>query len=146
MGTQGLVTVMQGGKVVAKLTAGDNGFNARDLAIGLVKHLRAADPDLLLFLMEHHEFGCEACRVVAYRAYDGSVMIRANYDASHTFQDAHVGYDPWVTTFDKIAFNPRWERGTADYCVVADLDAKTVRRAEYVKGRVKWLGEADVVS
>jgi hypothetical protein len=144
MGTQGLVTVQKNGKIVAKLTVGCNGGNAHALAVEIAKRLREADPDLLRFLMEHAQFGCDRCRVIAYRDQTNVIRINTIEDGEWVSPescspDENEGFRLWHEEFDHAAFNPRWERGSADHCVVVDLDRHTVTKGSYSNGKTEFM-------
>ena len=134
MSTQGLVTLMRGGKVIAKMTAGCNAQKARELADDLAS---ATDesflPETLLSVMREHEFGCDGCRIVAVSSGKKTMVLDGN-DGRFEVDSEDSGYGLWAKTFDIPEFNPRWERGTADHCFLVDLDKNTIKKTSY-KGK-----------
>lgn len=107
MATQGLVTVMHDGKVIYKIVAGCNGYNASKLA----QSIRESWPLLLpeIFNMASRlGFGSSRCRVVISRdavKYIGTEPLGVLYRA----------------TFDLPEFNPRWEHGTVDHYELVEV-------------------------
>lgn len=107
MATQGLVTVLSDGRVVMKVVAGCNGYNAEKLA----ERLRNSWPvniDQAYKTAEEVGFGAPDCRVVLTEdreRYDGKDDLDPRYRA----------------TFPRPEFNPRWEHGTADHVIVINV-------------------------
>lgn len=107
MATQGLVTVRKGGRVLVKVVAGCEGYNARKLAA----RLRARWPMTLASVQKaasEVHFGCEDCLVVMGRS---SVRFAGDDDLGPRYRE----------TFDKPRLNPRWKHGTAAHTVVINL-------------------------
>jgi hypothetical protein len=110
MGTQGLVTVKSGEKVLMKVVAGCDGFNAERFASRLkrVWPIKAED---VYNMASVYSFGEKSCLVVItdfeiyHRKPKGSERISPLY--RKTFQDP--------------LFNPRWKHGTADHVVVINI-------------------------
>ena len=133
MATQGLVTVIKGGKVVAKVVVGCNGFNAVILAQAIVQHGKF-DHLFLSKSAEANGFGCPDCRIIAgvlpdkpehVSVYGG--VYAGVYGGDNDPQTALVRQ-----TFHLRNFNPRWSRGTCDRVWIADLDkGKDYRIASY---------------
>ena len=135
MGTQGLVTVASRGKVVAKITAGDNGQKAKEVAEAIALHLNCADPTLLMTIAKQRGFGCEKCRTVATRA-GGEVWllqeVSINEHVVFTVNSEDEEYGLWAKTFDIPLFNPRWRHGTADHCYLVNMDDRQVAKKRYL--------------
>ena len=104
MGTQGIVSIVdQHNQTVMKFVAGDNGMKAPVLAAWLRENYqeRHTYSDLYAKAIELG-FGCEDCLV----------LIGQCAMFSHIPGDSPPSYRE---TFDKPEWNPRWERGSADY-------------------------------
>lgn len=106
MGTQGLVSVIdQKGRTLLKVVAGCNGDKAGQLG----EVLRRMEGRMTLHRVLQEAmivgFGCRRCRV----AMDGEEIL--------TDADDEPG-KLYRMKFNDPEFNPRWEHGTADYCVV----------------------------
>jgi hypothetical protein len=171
MGTQGIVSVIVGGKMEAKVIAGCNGQNAAKLA-DLIRNYTVEDelvtglkilgyPKLaarveldpehapkkvmpsyfrLRPLARQAGFGCDDCLIVQAMhrgriAEDGtplpprlslfgiSDLGAEGEELEHRTGEDHLSklYDRFKRTFDDPRFNPRWERGTAEYVEVVEI-------------------------
>ena len=107
MATQGLLSVVNGGKVVAKVVAGCNGHNVPKLA-AVLRANPVTKPQELRDAAHAADVGCEACLVVL--SADGALHCCSD-DPSELYR----------STFDQPRFNPRWEHGTADCVEVVEL-------------------------
>lgn len=108
--TQGLVSVVENGKVVFKIVAGCNGYNAPALAKRLSENQPFNIQKCLSYSREE-DFGCEDCLVVMS---DKEIISRAG----------EIG-PLYRETFCNPTFNPRWTHGTAGYtCVVSPEGCK----------------------
>lgn len=140
MGTQGLVTVMMGGEVAAKITVGSDGFNAMKVGMDIVKSLRDVDLTLLEAIADNRGFGNKADRVIAVRQgafgtqrNTGDVHVRWDEGDDIVVPLGHPALGLVVKHFDEPTFNSRWRHGTADHCVIVDLDAGTLVEATHQK-------------
>lgn len=119
MSTQGLVTVVSGGRVVLKLVAGCNGSRAKEVAIELAKGtLPPISLQNVYQMCIEKSFGCERCLVVY------------NNDTSICEDELPERYRE---TFHIPGFNPRWAKGTAEYNVLVDTDLKRVYQEQREK-------------
>ena len=107
MSTQGLVSVMGSGKVVAKIVAGCGGYNAPALAELLSGESDCNARDLAQ-LAAFVGFGCSECRVAMVSGEDGRVLALGPQGAGELNR-------LYVNTFSDPRFNPRWARGTVPY-------------------------------
>ncbi|MFP4345636.1 MAG: hypothetical protein ACLFU8_13155 [Anaerolineales bacterium] len=110
MGTQGVVAIMQDGDVVVKAVAGCNGDRAPTLATRIIRAHDAGMPVTAATVAElAHEagFGCSDCLVVL----DELTTVAVEPPRS-----------AYRETFDDARWNPRWERGTADWVSTVALD------------------------
>src|SRR5580692_4971476 len=63
MATQGVVSILRGGRVIMKIVVGCNGYSAEKLAEALEK-LPAPTVDDAVRLSDDFDFGCHICRVI----------------------------------------------------------------------------------
>jgi len=115
MGTQGIVSLVRGGKVVYKVIAGCNGMNARAVAEAVLQ-LPWVSCGEIYEEAACARFGSEACLVVQ------------SADEEFHFTGGELG-PRYREKFSDPAFNPRWERGTAAHVLIVDLDKKTITDA-----------------
>lgn len=107
MATQGLVTVQKSGRVIMKVVAGCNGYQAQRLA----RRMRRAWPlsvDEVHDMALRAQFGEPGCLVVITRnaaRFEGGDRLNRRYRA----------------TFTKPRFNPRWRHGTADHIAIVNV-------------------------
>lgn len=106
--TQGLVTVQSGGKVVMKVVAGCDGYNARKLANKLRKSWPVSIDEAYKMALEI-DFGDPNCLVV---------ITESDIKSDEGNSEIHPRFRE---TFQKPRFNPRWENGTAEYTVVTNV-------------------------
>lgn len=107
MATQGIVTVRKGGRVIVKVIAGCDGYNARKLARRL-RRMTSFTAEEVYDTARAAGFGSNCCRVVMTphaTRFEGGGRLHPRY--RKTFTRAH--------------FNPRWKHGTADHVVVVDV-------------------------
>lgn len=111
MATQGLVSVVRGGKVVLKVITGCDGYNAKQLA-SEIKVSPSLDLDYVYSLALRMGFGGEASLVVM--------------DAERVFYPYDDNEVParYRETFDNPRFNPRWASGMIDDDCLAIVEVK----------------------
>lgn len=111
MGTQGIVSVVQGGKTLYKVIAGSNGDKAGMLAMllsgTLLEHLNL---QAVYQAAQNVGFGTQNCLVAMNHE-------RIVYHGCDEIDDSHPNYR---ITFDDPQFNPRWGKGTADYVEIVE--------------------------
>ena len=109
MATQGLVTIIKGGEVAFKIIVGCDGYSADDL-VQLIKDSGDTTIGGLVALSQEAGFGCDDCRVImdAHSSVCGAGVEDLDERYRRTFRDPQ--------------FNPRWERGTAEYVRVLELN------------------------
>ena len=115
--TQGLLSIVCGGRVVLKAVCGCDGGNVRELAKEIREKGIAPSVAQVRRLAEKHGFGCDECRVIL-TGFRGEVQI-------HT--KIKEWYDPddlYRSTFAKPKFNPRWKRGDGAITAVVRLGTK----------------------
>jgi len=120
MATQGIVTLMEYGEVMAKIVVGCDGCNAGRVADAII-HYAQWDADdepwrqnakLLYSLAEKAGFGCKDCRMVITLE-----TIYYQFAKGNPWHDTEVVLARARRTLTDATFNPRWEVGTADYVV-----------------------------
>lgn len=115
MGTQGLVTFRQDRQVLAKVTVAHDGamaFRFAEAVRNVQDDTIYTDPQALAGIAAQIKFGCDKCIVVATR--DGCFSPTNEMPSSDYVDRA-------ARTFDDEIFNPRWDRGTADYILVVQI-------------------------
>lgn len=128
MGTQGVVSVVKGGKVVVKAIAGCNGMQAGRLAVFIRDVIYQDRPPTVYQMARQVRFGCADCLVVM-----GPKSVETRTQLSEDESSSPL----YRRTFDDPQFNPRWERGTAEYVLVVDLDKRSI---EVVSGDAEVRG------
>ncbi len=108
MATQGLVTIKSGDKVLMKVVVGCDGCNANALAETL-KAMWPVTAERVYNEATESGFGCNDCLVVITET---EVVFKGD---DEELSPLYKG------TLQNPHFNPRWERGTADYTVIADV-------------------------
>lgn len=107
--TQGIVSVVVGGKVVMKFISGVNGHKARDLSLILEER-----KGVLPTLAEGYELAC--------RLGFGSRSCLVVMDKDGEKYEGEGGVDSlsplYREEFDNPNFNPRWPEGKADYVFI----------------------------
>ena len=110
MATQGLLSIVQGGQVMAKVIAGADGYNIPHLARAL-----RADPTT-----DAHEL---LRRANLFDMGGPSLIVQTSADTYLSEEAMDVDELPeWYRTkFDDPQFNPRWAHGTAEYTEIVEL-------------------------
>ncbi|MCK9615916.1 MAG: (2Fe-2S)-binding protein [Candidatus Omnitrophica bacterium] len=109
MATQGLVSVVDlKGNVLLKAVCGCNGFKAGELA-SLIKENKSKTVKEIFDLAKSVGFGCQDCLVVY-----GTCDEFFSSDGELPSEYSKFLQDPY--------FNPRWNRGTADYTEIVTLE------------------------
>ena len=108
MATQGLVTVLKGGRVVMKIITGSDGMHAPKLASKLRSFGRVPALDEAYRFALSLGFGSSASLVVMN---ERSTFFFGDDELSPLYRE----------TFDQPEFNPRWRQGTADHVEVVTL-------------------------
>ncbi|MDQ5893681.1 MAG: hypothetical protein QG640_693 [Patescibacteria group bacterium] len=107
--TQGLISIVQDGKVVMKIITGADGQCASKVAKAIKKLGHIPEPEEAYDLALRHGFGHESSLVVM--------------NGKETFHKTDTeGFEKgYRQTFDNPEFNPRWDHGTADYTQIVHL-------------------------
>ena len=132
MSTNGLVSVMRGGKVICKVIAGCNSHNASLMARWLLNHAGPkTSPGLIASAaLELCKFGCESDIVVQWKRADNerhfsygwneNLSVGSVVELKDKDEDSEI-YNS-IGAFADPLFNPRWERGTADTIRIVNVD------------------------
>lgn len=104
MATQGLISVVKNRKVVMKIVAGCDGYNAEKLAQE-IKESWPISAQKAYDLAVQHNFGCIDDLVVLLKS---KFIFEGDRDLSPLYRK----------TFNKPKFNPRWKCGIAAHTVV----------------------------
>ena len=124
MATQGMVTLMQGGKVRLKIVVGCDGYNAKLVADEIVR--RKSQMENVNWSI-HEPFMVEFAQNVSQRLGMGCSDCRVVVTEKRILHREHVEVNPlYRGTFTDPMFNPRWEKGDCYYRYVVDLDKMAV--------------------
>jgi hypothetical protein len=132
MATQGLVSVVWAGRVVAKVVSGSDGMKAKDVARSIVAQLRGGVPDVgfLDAIADAHGFGHQGINRIAV-AKESNVPSDDRLLGIGWLVDE--GEDELVDrirrTFHMRRFNPRWDKGSADHVWIANMDTGNAYRS-----------------
>lgn len=107
MATQGIVSVVVGGRTVVKAVAGSDGYNA-NLLTQEIRRGRLTTPEAVLEAAKRVSFGCPEVDLVV-QGPDKNLFAGLD-DLSKLYFDRSKFEDP--------RFNPRWEQGSADHVKV----------------------------
>lgn len=108
MATQGVLSVVRGGEVVVKLVTGSDGYQLPKLA-EVIREKRLVD--VVDIYVEAERLHIGSCGSLYVFDRDGSCVTNGD-DLPDKYRE----------TFTVPQWNPRWERGTADYIEVVNLD------------------------
>jgi hypothetical protein len=100
--TQGVVSILLGGRVHMKIIAGCNGMNAERVAKEIRRLKRVPG------IAEAHEIA----KRLNFGAPESLVIVTESdirFDGEETLDNRYRD------TFDRPEFNPRWDKGTADH-------------------------------
>lgn len=101
MATQGLVTVIDGGRVLMKVVTGSDGYNAKPVADRIRQSWPCTAQEAYQIALDGN-FGNKDSLVVMT---DSEVVSKTDEDLSPRYRE----------TFQQPQFNPRWPQGTAGY-------------------------------
>lgn len=108
MATQGVVSVVHQGRVVLKVIAGCDGYNAKKLSHAIRRLGRVPT------LSEAYEMATN----VGFGESGNLVVMDERRSKHNTGERLSRLYR---RTFEQPLFNPRWKRGTADFVSVVKL-------------------------
>jgi len=132
MATQGIVSIVDGDKVLLKVVAGCDGYNAKTLARRLFE-MWPISPTAAYGLAEEVGFGCDHCRFVIT---EYSILgLNDTHQVRNVEEDKDEDFSLYRETFQKPRFNPRWPSGTADYIEVVYIPKNEIQEpARYPEG------------
>lgn len=125
MATQGIVSVISRKKVLMKVVAGCDGYNANLLAKKLLEQW-PVEPEKAYELAKEVRFGCDACRFVITK--DKILGLNEvnheleNFEGDEDFDTS--GHNLYREKFKDPMFNPRWKYGTASHFQIVDVATK----------------------
>lgn len=128
MATQGLLSIVQNGKVEWKIITGSDGYNIPKLAYLIAAEGVSESIDAL------HELA------VTYLPDEYMYVLGVNAWRSMSKQVPPVMY---AITFNRPEFNPRWHHGTADYAMIYDADSDTMKVVRKVEPAAAGLFEIE---
>ena len=106
--TQGLITIVQKGRVFMKIICGCEGYNVPPLAVRIQELEYTPTPREIYYLALNEGLGCRDCLVVMTEkevVFEGGEKLDLRYRK----------------TFERKEFNPRWKYGTADYIRIVEI-------------------------
>jgi hypothetical protein len=113
--TNGLVSIVVGGKVAMKIVTGSDGYNAALLA-QLLRAIKRVPS-----VQEAVDF-CVSCEFGASRSDYGSLCIQTP-ERDHYLSDPEAELPPlYREKFSDPRFNPRWKCGIAAYTEVIEME------------------------
>lgn len=110
MSTQGIVTITSGDKVLMKIVAGCNGFNAKSLK-ERISQMWPVSAEQAYQIANEEGFGCKRCLIVIS---EEKIIHDDSIDQGEISK-------LYRKTFNKPKFNPRWARGTADHVAILSI-------------------------
>ncbi|MFS1430060.1 hypothetical protein LMH73_023845 [Vibrio splendidus] len=114
MATNGVLSIVQDGKTLMRLTAGFNGYEAPVLRSEIESNIAiATDPKAVFELAQKLGFGCKECLVLLFN--DGSEYL---YDDGELSEREHKNL---MCNFDNPEWNARCSTGYADYVEVIHI-------------------------
>ena len=117
MATQGLLSIVQNGKVKYKIVVGCDGMHIDDLVKCINTLYMINKEKINAYYLYHtalnYKFGCNDCLVV----FNETELETNNKELFHG------SFPLYLKTFNDPLFNPRWEYGTAEYTRILDLDS-----------------------
>lgn len=123
MGTQSVVSVVNGKEVLVKCVAGCSCCEEEKFAKKLASQ-QLTDVDAVYAFATEFGFGCSDCTVVM----DSKKILGDN--------DGDLEDSLYRETFSNPKFNPRWERGTASNVYIVHTDNWNVETVRY--GDLNW--------
>ena len=122
--TNGIVVVIENGRIVLKVIAGCDGYNDKGVAEFILLR-RMTDPEWVSSLASSEGFGCVDCRVTLYRKRDKVKVLYAD-PMNESNQDGF--WTRWIETFDQICVNPRFDPPVPWTVTVVNLDTNQIER------------------
>lgn len=111
MATQGMVTVQEAGKVVMKVVAGCDGYNAKKLAKWLEKNWPVSANEAYKKARKMNFGNTETLVVMT----ETEVQFKGDSDLPPRYRE----------TFSQSTFNPHWESGKADRLTIITVKSQT---------------------
>lgn len=116
MATQGIVSILSGGRMLFKVVAGSDGYNASKLADWAKAHEGVMTNEDVYQAAIKCQFGGKSDMVV--QASDGSLTCDGDENCSEDFGELYRDNSKFLDP----RFNPRWAQGIADYVAVVEVD------------------------
>lgn len=108
MATQGILSIVKNGQVVAKAIVGCDGYEMPNIAKDVKEHGIATAQGLLDLC---HQYGLGGESLIVQSSPTEWIGDCSDDDLPKLYAEK----------FNDPGFNPRWDRGTADYVEVVDL-------------------------
>ncbi len=108
MTTQALISIMKNGKVIIKIVAGCDGYNADKIA-KIIKEKNLEEIQDIYDIALENGFGCSECLVVMN---ESNILHKGGNDIN-----SHPLYRK---TFNNPSFNPRWDCGSVENLVIIE--------------------------
>ena len=107
MATNGIISIIKGGKVLFKCVAGCDGMEAAKTAAEL-KTIANPTLEKVYEICVKNQFGCDNC-----------LIVQSKDDFLPKFEDELQPL--YIEKFEDAKFNPRWMNGTAAYTEIIEL-------------------------
>lgn len=114
--TNGVLSILEHGKMAMKIVCGCDGYNAPILKRTIEKLGRVPSPTEAYDLAWHDGVGCDDCLLIV--TPDEVWYHRHKLDRLETADGESLAL--YRATFNDPQFNPRWKQGLADYVEVIE--------------------------
>ena len=116
MSTNGMISLVKGGKVIIKIIAGCDGYNAEKTAIEIMKYLQIDGDEIYLSdlfeICKLKKFGCDDCLTIMN---ESKSLSRAQSVEPKEYRE----------TFEDPQFNPRNKNGSVEYLFIIPVEEKS---------------------
>ncbi len=114
MATQGLISIVENGRVIMKVVCGCNGYNVKNVAKIIEDNYLENIQEIYNIAFENR-FGCSSCLVVMN---ESDIIYKGDDDIS--------SYPLYRETFSNPFFNPRWKCGSIENLVIIERKEKKI--------------------
>ncbi len=109
MGTQAVISLVKKDHTFIKIISGCDGQNSLKLA-KTIRENKMKNLQEIYDLAVETKFGCKDCLVVMNK---DTIIYKGDKELDPLYRE----------TFDNPSFNPRWDKGTADFVIVLQVSS-----------------------